>query len=302
MKRVVVVGSLNLDYSIGLERMPKPGQTVPADSLRLSPGGKGANQAYALGKLGCETAMIGAVGRDDAGRLLIGNLRSVGVDVSGIRESGKPTGQAFITVEKTGENAIIILAGANGEVSAADIDSCRKLIEDTDCLVMQLEIPVETVLYAARLAKSLGKTVVLDPAPAVSGLPDELFALADFVKPNETELAVLTGMPADTVEQCEAAAKALLQKGAGTVLVSLGSKGVLAVGKENESILVPAVKSEVVDTTAAGDCFTAAFVSAYDGDLKKALVYANTAASIAVSRPGAQASIPSADEVREKLS
>ena len=239
MKRAVVVGSLNLDYSIGLERMPKPGQTVSADSLRLSPGGKGANQAYALGKLGCKTAMIGAVGKDDAGRLLTGNLRSVGVDVSGIRESDTPTGQAFITVERTGENAIIILAGANGEVSPADVDRGRKLIEDADCLVMQLEVPVETVLYAARLAKSLGKTVVLDPAPAVSGLPEELFALADFVKPNETELAVLTGMPTDTVEHCEAAAKLLLQKGAGTVLVSLGSKGVLAVGKGNESILVP---------------------------------------------------------------
>ena len=301
MKHAVVVGSLNLDYSIGLERMPKPGQTVSADSLRLSPGGKGANQAYALGKLGYKTAMIGAVGKDDAGRLLTGNLRSVGVDVSGIRESDTPTGQAFITVERTGENAIIILAGANGEVSPADVDRGRKLIEDADCLVMQLEVPVETVLYAARLAKSLGKTVVLDPAPAVSGLPEELFALADFVKPNETELAVLTGMPTDTATQCEAAAKLLLQKGAGTVLVSLGSKGVLAVGKGNESILVPAVESEVVDTTAAGDCFTAAFVSAYDGDLKKALLYANTAASIAVSRPGAQASIPSAEEVRERL-
>lgn len=301
MKHAVVVGSLNLDYSIGLERMPKPGQTVSADSLRLSPGGKGANQAYALGKLGCKTAMIGAVGKDDAGRLLTGNLRSVGVDVSGIRESDTPTGQAFITVERTGENAIIILAGANGEVSPADVDRGRKLIEDADCLVMQLEVPVEAVLYAARLAKSLGKTVVLDPAPAVSGLPEELFALADFVKPNETELAVLTGMPTDTATQCEAAAKLLLQKGAGTVLVSLGSKGVLAVGKGNESILVPAVESEVVDTTAAGDCFTAAFVSAYDGDLKKALLYANTAASIAVSRPGAQASIPSAEEVRERL-
>ena len=301
MKQAVVVGSLNLDYSIGLERMPLPGETVSADSLRLTPGGKGANQAYALGRHGCKTAMIGAVGKDDAGRLLTGNLHSVGVDVSGIRESDTPTGQAFITVERKGENAIIILAGANGEVSADDVDRGRGLIEAADCLVMQLEIPVETVLYAARLAKSLGKMVVLDPAPAVSSLPDELFALADFVKPNETELGILTGMPTDTVAQCEAAAMTLLQKGVGTVLVSLGSKGVLAVSEGMESLLVPAVESVVVDTTAAGDCFTAAFVSAYDGDLKTALVYANTAASIAVSRPGAQASIPSAEEVKERL-
>lgn len=297
MKKAVVIGSLNLDYSIGLQQMPRPGQTVSADTLTLTSGGKGANQAYALGKLGCETAMIGAVGQDDAGKLLLDNLGEVGVDVSGIARRDEPTGQAFITVDASGENSIIILSGANGTLSPADIDANRRLIEAADCVVMQLEVPLETVVYGAKLARRLGKTVVLDPAPAVPDLPEELIKLADFIKPNETELSTLTGLPVDTVEQCITAARTLRQRVAGTVLVSLGSKGVLAVG-EGEPVLVPAYPVKAVDSTAAGDCFTAAFVTAYEGDLEAALRYANAAAAIAVSRPGAQASIPSAAEVR----
>ena len=300
MKKAVVIGSLNLDYSIGLRKMPSPGQTVSADTLTLTPGGKGANQAYALGKLGCETAMIGAVGEDDAGRMLLENLSGVQVDTSGIAKRSEPTGQAFITVDASGENSIIILAGANGALRPADIDRNCALIEASDCVVMQLEVPLETVLYGAKLAHSLGKTVVLDPAPAVPDLPDELIGLADFIKPNETELATLTGMPTDSIEQCIAAAQQLRRRGAGTVLVSLGSKGVLAVGDE-KPVHVPSVKVKAVDSTAAGDCFTAAFVSAYTGELETALRYANAAAAIAVSRPGAQASIPSAEEVQQML-
>ncbi len=296
MKKAVVIGSLNLDYSIGLTKMPLPGETVTANSLTLTPGGKGANQAYALGKLGASTAMIGAVGEDDAGRLLKNNLQSVGVDLSGVAARSQPTGQAFITVDASGENSIIILSGANRTLSPADVDANRPLIEAADCVVMQLEVPVETVLYAAELAHSLGKTVVLDPAPAVADLPDRLLACADFCKPNETELSTLTGLPTGTTEQCVAAAEQLRQRGVGTVLVSLGSKGVLAVG-EGEPLLVPSFPVKAVDSTAAGDCFTAAFVSVYDGDLPAALVYANAAAAIAVSRPGAQASIPTPEEV-----
>ena len=229
MKSAVVVGSLNLDYSIALQRMPQPGETIAADSLTLNPGGKGANQAYALGRLGCQTAMIGAVGRDGAGDTLIRNLQSAGVDCSGVLRREEPTGQAFITVDKQGENSIIILHGANYTLTPADIEEKRALIEAADCLVMQLEVPMETVLAAAKLARAAGKTVVLDPAPAPGPLPEELLRLCDFVKPNETELSLLTGMPVGSREECEAAAKTLLQKGVGTVLVSLGAKGALAV-------------------------------------------------------------------------
>ena len=189
MKSAVVVGSLNLDYSIALQRMPQPGETIAADSLTLNPGGKGANQAYALGRLGCQTAMIGAVGRDGAGDTLIRNLQSAGVDCSGVLRREEPTGQAFITVDKQGENSIIILHGANYTLTPADIEEKRALIEAADCLVMQLEVPMETVLAAAKLARAAGKTVVLDPAPAPGPLPEELLRLCDFINPTRPTLA-----------------------------------------------------------------------------------------------------------------
>ncbi len=296
MKKAVVIGSLNLDYSIALPRMPVPGETLAADSLTLNPGGKGANQAYALGKLGCKTSMIGAVGQDGAGETLIQNLQKAGVDCSGIFRRETPTGQAFITVDAAGENAIIILHGANFTLNPADIEEKRALIEEADCVVMQLEIPMETVLAAAKMAKGCGKTVILDPAPAPGPLPEELLKLCDFLKPNETELSQLTGMPTGSRAECEAAAQTLLQKGVGTVLVSLGGKGALAVTRKG-SVLMPPPKVPVVDTTSAGDCFTAAFTAHWEGALEPALRYANAAAAIAVSRRGAQASIPSPDEV-----
>lgn len=297
MKKAVVIGSLNLDYSLAVAHLPLPGETILAQGLTMNPGGKGANQAYALGKLGCETSMIGSVGTDNAGALLCGNLESVGVDTSGIKRlPDVPSGQAFIPVDASGQNSIIVLSGANALVTPRDIDQEKARIEQADCVVMQLEIPIETVLYAAKLAKSLGKTVVLDPAPARSDLPDELIGCADFIKPNETELAILTGRPSETIEDCREAAELLLQKGAGTVMVSLGSKGVLAVSRKG-TVHVPARKVKAVDTTAAGDCFTAAFVRAYEGDTEKALQFATAAAAIAVSRKGAQASIPTAEEV-----
>ena len=298
MKKAVVIGSLNLDYSISVARMPQPGETVAAESLTLNPGGKGANQAYALGRLGCKTAMVGAVGQDAAGEQLIANLESAGVDCSGILRRDVPTGQAFIPVDQKGENAIIIVHGANETLSPADVEAHRALIEAADCVVMQLEIPLPTVLAAAKLAKSFGRTVILDPAPAPGELPEELLRLCDFIKPNETELSLLTGMPAGTRAECEAAARTLLQKGAGTVLVSLGSKGALAVTPHG-SVLMPPPKVQAVDSTSAGDTFTAAFAAHFEGALEPALRYANAAAAIAVSRRGAQASVPSAAEVED---
>lgn len=195
MCKAVVVGSLNLDTSITLERMPQPGETIAAQGVSLNPGGKGANQAFALGRLGCPVAMVGAVGRDAAGDTLLESLQAAGVDCSCVARREVPTGQAFITVDSAGENAIIILAGANSTVSPADVEKLRPQLEQADCLVLQLEIPLETVAAAAKLARSLGKVVILDPAPAPGPLPGELLALCDYLKPNETELALLTGLP-----------------------------------------------------------------------------------------------------------
>ena len=166
MCKAVVVGSLNLDTSITLERMPQPGETIAAQGISRNPGGKGANQAFALGRLGCPVAMVGAVGRDAAGDTLLESLQAAGVDCSCVARREVPTGQAFITVDSAGENAIIILAGANSTVSTADVEKLRPLLAQADCLVLQLEIPLETVAAAAKLARSLGKVVILDPAPA----------------------------------------------------------------------------------------------------------------------------------------
>ena len=171
MCKAVVVGSLNLDTSITLERMPQPGETIAAQGISLNPGGKGANQAFALGRLGCPVAMVGAVGRDAAGDTLLESLQAAGVDCSCVARREVPTGQAFITVDSAGENAIIILAGANSTVSLADVEKLRPQLEQADCLVLQLEIPLETVMAAAKLARSLGKVVILDPAPAPGPLP-----------------------------------------------------------------------------------------------------------------------------------
>ena len=309
MCKAVVVGSLNLDTSITLERMPQPGETIAAQGVSLNPGGKGANQAFALGRLGCPVAMVGAVGRDAAGDTLLESLQAAGVDCSCVARREVPTGQSFIPVDSAGENAIIILAGANSTVSPADVEKLRPLLAQADCLVLQLEIPLETVMAAAKLARSLGKVVILDPAPAPGPLPGELLALCDYLKPNETELALLTGLPTATVEQCETAARQLLAQGVGTVLVSLGAKGALAVTPQ-EALLVapplyqPAFRVKAVDTTSAGDCFTAAVaLRLVEGEtsLQAALEFANTAAALTASRPGAQASIPARDEVEALL-
>ena len=300
---ILVVGSFMMDLIASTKRAPSSGETVVGLKFQTAPGGKGANQAFALGRLGCPVAMVGAVGQDAAGDTLLESLQAAGVDCSCVARREAPTGQAFITVDSAGENAIIILAGANSTVSPADVEKLRPQLEQADCLVLQLEIPLETVMAAAKLARSLGKVVILDPAPAPGPLPGELLALCDYLKPNETELALLTGLPTATVEQCETAARRLLAQGVGTVLVSLGAKGALAVTPQ-EALLVAPPQVKAVDTTSAGDCFTAAFaLRLVEGEtsLEAALKFANTAAALTASRPGAQASIPARDEVEALL-
>ena len=304
MCKAVVVGSLNLDTSITLERMPQPGETIAAQGVSLNPGGKGANQAFALGRPGLPRCYGGRGGPGRRRGHLAGKPPGGG---GGLLLCGPPGGAHRPGVhhrgQRRGENAIIILAGANSTVSPADVEKLRPLLAQADCLVLQLEIPLETVAAAAKLARSLGKVVILDPAPAPGPLPGELLALCDYLKPNETELALLTGLPTATVEQCETAARQLLAQGVGTVLVSLGAKGALAVTPQ-EALLVAPPQVKAVDTTSAGDCFTAAFaLRLVEGEtsLQAALEFANAAAALTASRPGAQASIPARDEVEALL-
>lgn len=302
-KRILIIGSLNMDMVIEMKRMPLTGETVLGEGIDYIPGGKGANQAYAVGKLGGNAAMLGCVGDDSLGSKLINNLALGGTDASCVSKIGeKPTGMAIIYVDEEGNNSIVVVAGANG---ACDIEYLKRndeLIAGSDYIIFQMEIPYETIFYGIRRAKELGKTVILNPAPAPDTLPEDIWSKIDYLTPNETEALLLGGVTDTSMEGIKCAARKLLEKGVGSVLVTIGEKGVLFVNDKEEAIY-PARKVEAVDTTAAGDCFNAAFVTglAEGMPISRAIFFANMASSIAVGRKGAQSSIPSRREVDELM-
>lgn len=301
MKKILVIGSLNMDSVIETCRIPQSGETIAGKQITKVPGGKGANQAFAAGKLGGCVEMIGAVGCDPEGDELKNNLRAAGVDVSSVFEiSGEVTGQAFISVNEEGENSIIIISGANGKVTRELIQQCRKQIEESDIILMQLEIPIETVCYVKELAHRLGKMIILDPAPASDKIPEELWDGIDFIKPNETELEILTGWKMKSIEERKAGAREMLRKGVGGVLLTMGGSGCLLVTEGQESIF-EARKVKVMDTTAAGDVFIAAFAEAIAEGKEpgEAIRFAQDVSAVAVQRKGAQTSIPSREEVEK---
>lgn len=298
MKKILVIGSLNMDTVIETPRIPAPGETIMGKTVKLVPGGKGANQVYTIGKLGGNVSMIGAVGEDSFGEMLIDNLKRVNVDVSGVeRIAGGTTGQAFIPVDDTGENSIIVIGGTNGLVDEALLRRHEDLMDACDIVVMQQEIPLSTVMAAKELAVEKGKTIIVDPAPAAA-MPDEFWKDIDYMKPNETELGILVGRALHTQEEYQAAAHEMLRKGVKHLLVTLGGKGCLFLSKEEEEF-IPAVRVKAVDTTAAGDCFTGAFAVALSQGKaeREAIAFAQRASAIAVTRKGAQTSVPSYEEV-----
>ena len=299
MSKILVIGSLNMDHIVHVPHMVKQGETILAeDDLRFVPGGKGANQAYAIGKLGGDVCMLGKVGKDEAGKSMLQNLSEVAVDTSKIELSDASTGTAWICVNEEGDNSIVVIPGANKQVDIPYIEKNLSEIQESEMLILQLEIPIETVCFAAKEAKQRGKLVILDPAPAKAGLPAELFSYVDILKPNETELAILTGMDAST--KVEDMVKELRKLYKGTLVVSMGEKGVLIDDGERSSRL-PARKTTVVDTTAAGDSFVAgmALKLVENKSLEEAIEYAQKLASIVVSKSGAQSSIPTAEEVED---
>lgn len=303
MKKIAVVGSMNVDYSVYVPHIPSVGETILADKFSITPGGKGANQAFAVGRLGGDIVMLGAVGADSYGNLLLDSLRSANADVRHVmRSEASGTGLALISVNDDGDNNIIVVPGANNLVDEAYIDSVRPVIERCDFIVMQLEIPMKTVLYAAKLAKSLGKTVILDPAPASVSIDPELFRYVDIATPNETELAMLTGDP-EASKHLSSAAAALKARGVGSVIATLGDKGAfLSTADGFERLYPPTPGIRAVDTTAAGDSFTASVaISLASGlPLQGAILSAMAVAEIVITRKGAQASIPSKEELRER--
>jgi ribokinase len=290
--RAVVVGSLNMDLVLGVPALPSPGQTLLSRSRDRSPGGKGANQAVALGRLGARVAMVGAVGDDPDGADLVAALEAAGVSTGHVaRRSGDQTGLAVVCVTPDGDNAIVVASGANATVGPGEVAAAAPALAGAGLLLLQLEIPPETVLAAARAGREAGVLVVLNAAPARE-LPAGLLGEVDVLVVNAGEAAELAGDgdPRD-------AATRLLGQGPATVVVTLGGEGCL-VAKDRGMARLPADPVQVVDTTGAGDCFAAAlgFGLAEGRDSRAAARFATAAAALAVTRPGAQAT-PTAAEV-----
>jgi len=299
MKRIVVLGSTNTDMVIKAARIPAPGETILGGDFLMNPGGKGANQAVAAARLGGEVTFVAKVGDDLFGREAKTLFANEGINVKHIfTDAEKPSGVALIMVSAKGENSIAVASGANGTLSPTDIENARSEIENAGALLMQLETPVETILCAAQWASAKGVPVILNPAPACA-LPDALFPCLSMITPNETEAELLTGIKVTDEQTASDAAKALCAKGVKRVIITLGAKGAFVydngVGK-----MIPAFPVEAVDTTAAGDVFNGALVVALTEGrpLDEAAVFASKAASISVTRMGAQASAPRRDEIR----
>lgn len=297
-KKLLIVGSLNMDMVVNVDHTPQVGETVLSRTMELIPGGKGANQAFAAGNLGVDVKMLGVVGNDSYANYQKRSLESAGVDVSKIicRE-GANTGIAMVTVNREGDNCIIVISGANATLSPEDINSNRDLLEECDAVILQMEIPPETVCYTAKLAKEMGKTVILDPAPVPDNFPEELYQYVDYIKPNRTELAMLTEIP-DAEKNLRKATKRIRARGIKNVIVTLGEDGVFIDSEKDGEYRIPAIKVEAVDTTAAGDAFTAALAAKLiEGkSLPEAAKFANCASAITVTRKGAQSSVPTLEE------
>lgn len=300
-KPIIVIGSSNTDMVIRCSRLPRPGETVLGGSFMMNHGGKGANQAVAAAKLGGDTVFIGKVGDDVFGHQTVEMLTSLGIDTRFLGVSAtEPSGVALINVdEHTAENSISVASGANGAIRPADIDAAEEVIASASLILMQLEIPIDTVTYAAKMAKRHGVTVVLNPAPAPSEpLPEELLENVDIIIPNKTEAEVITGIVIDTPQDELRAIRSLHSKGISTVIFTLGSKGALLC-QNGDCEEVPSFKVKAVDTTAAGDTFCGALcVGLSEGkEVRPAMIFANQAAAISVTRKGAQQSVPTRAEV-----
>jgi len=296
--KVVVVGSTNFDMVVKSERLPKEGETLLVSNLKFFPGGKGANQAVAVARLGARTSLVGAVGTDIIGDFLLQGLVAEKIDTTCVRrDSDRATGSAFIMLFPNGNNCIAVDPAANFSLSPADIERAKNVIERADALLTVLEIPLEAVEAALRLARQAGKLTVLDAGPP-RYCPAEILTLADVVSPNETELANLTGEEVQGRVSAHDAAEKLLSLGVKTVVLKLGSDGSMLVTSK-KSKHFPACKVAAIDPTAAGDAFTAALAvelaAGYDFD--HSIRFANCAGALAASKLGAQPSLPRRAEV-----
>ena len=293
-----VVGSINMDLVAQVSRFPQPGETVKGSSFLTTPGGKGANQACALSRLGARVYMVGKMGNDQFAREYAAHFDEEGIATEHIaRVDGVSTGIAVIEVNLEGENHIVIVPGANERVDTAHVDRVSGDFSPGDMVLMQLEIPTDTVLHTLKKAKEQGTVTILDPAPA-EPLPEEIYRYTDYLTPNATEISVLAGMPTDTDDRLQRAVDTILDYGAQTIVVKRGSRGA-TIFHEGESIHIGGFPVSAVDTTAAGDSFNAGLAyrlgSGYS--LREAVTYANAVGALSTLKMGAQTAMPTGVEV-----
>ena len=298
-KPLLVVGSLNMDLVVTAKHLPTKGETVLGNTFATFPGGKGANQAVAAAKLGADVTMVGCIGQDSFGEQLSKSLEASRVRVNFLKKVNCSTGTALITVEDSGANTIVVVAGANGYCAKQDVDQALSVLTEPGILLVQHEVPVETVEYAIKMAKTQGWTVILNPAPARQ-VTKGILSLVDILTPNETETAFLSGSRVDNMHEAEEAAQKLLASGIATVIITLGEKGALCC-RAGETHYIPSYEVTAVDTTAAGDAYTGALAAALaEGkSLLDSAHFAAAAAALSVTKAGAQPSLPFRREVEQ---
>ena len=297
MKNICVIGSLNMDLVVNVEKMPKAGQTLLGSNFKEVPGGKGANQAVAMARLNGNVTMIGKVGNDSFGETLVNSLKKDNINTNYIQVEEGPSGVALITVDKNAQNSIVVAPGANYKLTKEDIDKNIDAIKNSDIVVVQLETPLETIKYALKKAKELGKYTILNPAPAVV-LEDEIIENVDLLTPNETELEIISQKSISNEDDINECAQIMINKGVRELIVTLGSKGSLYINKET-SMFKKAYKVEAIDTTAAGDSYTGALAVAISigKDMEYAMDFASKVGALSVMKEGAQSSLPTLIEV-----
>ena len=300
MNKVTVLGSLNVDSILRFKRFPKPGETLPLTGKSVAGGGKGANQAIAAARAGAQTTFIGKVGQDQEGTFMVQQLTESGVDDRFVQHSdAAATGSAFILLDASSENRILIDGGTNQLVTAEDVEQAQSVIADSTFLIAQFETPIAATQRGFELARAAQQKTILNPAPATDAVPAELLAVTDLIVPNETETETLTGVHITDEASMVAGAQKLQALGVANVIITVGSKGAFWM-RGGEHGFVPAFKVDAVDTTAAGDTFIGALSSVLRPDfsnLAEAVRFANRASSLAVQKLGAQPSIPTQAEI-----
>ncbi|BAY85021.1 ribokinase [Calothrix parasitica NIES-267] len=294
---IIVFGSINMDLVATAPHLPTAGETLLGYDFFQAPGGKGANQAVAIAKLGIPIQMVGRVGKQGFSQELIDNLATNNVKTDNVFvDETVSSGVAIINVDDAGENQIVVIPGANGQVNQEDIGRLSQLLPGKKALLLQLEIPVPAVIAAAEAAQKAGVKVILDPAPAQKDLPEELYPLVDILTPNQVEAAQLVGFPVNDEDSAKKAAEILLEKGVKCAVVKLGAKGVYC-STGTKSFFTPAFSVKTVDTTAAGDAFNGGLAAALSQGLSlpQAIIWGSAAGALAATKSGAQFSLPDRD-------